>query len=39
MARFSRAEQGELLRRQDGIMKMGPDGRGFNYAEPGKGMS
>jgi hypothetical protein len=39
MSRFSPAEQGELLRRQDGIMKMGPDNLGFNYAAPGKGMS
>ncbi len=39
MARLSPAERGELLHRQDGIMKMGPNGRGFNDTEPGKGMS
>jgi hypothetical protein len=39
MTRLNPVQQGELLRVQEGVMKMGIDGRGFNYAEPGKGLS
>jgi hypothetical protein len=39
MKSLSPVERGQLEGVRDGIMKMGPDGRGYNFAEPGKGVS
>ncbi len=36
---LSPMDQGKLLAVQDGVMKIGPDGQGYNYAESGKGMN